>query len=118
LNLATGRETVLGFSGSYAVWGEGDSIYFVRGETTLWTATLAAKEPMRLFEAVGRPASEPGKGSYAEPPVLSRDRSWLAWRWTLKGWLNMLRNGTVLVDLENREYRLLDRSWSNVNWAR
>jgi hypothetical protein len=118
LDIATGRETVLDFSGAYAVWGEGDSIYFVRGETTLWSATIAAKQPTRLLQAVGQPASDRGKGSYAERPVVSRDGSWLAWRWALKGWFGSVRDGTVLVDLKNHEYRLLDRTWTNINWAR
>jgi hypothetical protein len=52
------------------------------------------------------------------PPVLSRDGSWLAWRWAFRDPLGPLRRGTVLIDLKNREYRPLDQSWHTVTWAK
>jgi len=116
LDLSSDRETVLPFSGSFATWGAGGSIYFGRGETSLWTATLGATEPTLLYD-LGRSASE-AHGSFAAPPVLSRDGSWLAWRWALKGASGPPQRGTVLFDLKNHEYRLLDQSWHAVNWAK
>jgi hypothetical protein len=116
LDLSSGRETVLPFSGSYATWGTAESIYFVRGDKTLWTAKLRAAQPTLLFEALGQSASD-SRGSYAEAPVLSRDASWLAWRWALKD-ASGVRLGTVLVDLKNHEYRLVGHAWHNVNWAK
>jgi hypothetical protein len=116
LDLSSDRETVLPFSGSYATWGAGDSIYFGRGETSLWTATLGATEPTRLYD-LGGSASD-AQGSFAAPPVVSPDGSWLAWRWALKGASGPPQRGTVLFDLKNREYRLLDQSWHTVNWAK
>jgi hypothetical protein len=115
LDLSSDRETVFPFSGSYATWGTGGSIYFGRGETSLWTATLGATQPTLLYD-LGRSASE-AQGSFAAPPVLSRDGSWLAWRWALKGASGPPQRGTVLFDLKNHEYRLLDQSWHAVNWA-
>jgi hypothetical protein len=116
LDLSSGRETVLPFPGSYVTWGAGGSIYFVRGDDSLWTATLGATQPSLLFEALGRSDSD-AKGSFAEPPVLSRDGSWLAWRWAFRDASGRLRRGTVLIDLKNREYRLLNQSWHTFNWA-
>jgi hypothetical protein len=133
LDLSSDRETVLPFGGSFATWGAGAgrSIYFVRGNRTLWTAKLGAAsaaavsagaadadktEPTLVCEAAGKPDSDT-EGNYGAPPVLSRDGSWLAWRWTIKT-PNGPWKGTVLIDLKNREYRPLNQSWLNVNWAK
>ena len=115
LDLSSDRETVLPFPGSYVTWGAGSSIYFVRGARTLWTATLAATEPTLLYEPAGKPDSDT-EGNFATPPVLSRDGSWLAWRWTIKTPQGPWR-GTVLIDLTNREYRLLEQAWRDFAWA-
>ena len=117
LDLASDRETVLPFGGSYATWGAGDSIYFIRGDKTLWTATTKATQPTLLFEARAESDSDAG-GDFAAPPVLSRDGSWLAWRWAFRDPPEPLRRGTVLIDLKNREYRPLDQSWHTVTWAK
>ncbi|HEV3298614.1 MAG TPA: hypothetical protein VG055_03195 [Planctomycetaceae bacterium] len=77
---------------------------------------LGATEPT-LLDDLGRSASE-AEGSFAAPPVLSRDRSWLAWRWAFKGASGPPQRGTVLFDLKNGEYRPLDQSWHAVTWAK
>jgi hypothetical protein len=117
LDLSSDHETVLPFPGSYATWGAGGSIYFVRDGASLWTATVGATQPTLLFEARAESDSD-AEGSFAAPPVLSRDGSWLAWRWTLKSAIGPRQRGTVLVDLKNREYRALDQSWQIFNWAK
>ena len=46
--------------------------------------------------------------SYAMAPTLSEDKSWLAWGWAI-GSIAGPRLGTILVDLENKEFRVLRR---------
>lgn len=115
LHVASGKESILPFAGSCATWGADNLVIFVRGENTLWQFALGDEEPIQLFEVVGKPTTE--RGSFATPPVLSRDKSWLSWGWGIKTG-DRVRLGTILVDLHNREYRTVDGWWHNVNWTR
>jgi len=113
LDLNTEKEVVLPFSGSNATWGSENTIYFVRGENSLWRFKLGDDAPERLF--LVREARDSKDGINATTPVLSADGTWLAWGWGEKG-VEDPSLGTILIDLDRNEYRTLDRTWTNVQW--
>lgn len=113
LDLETGQETILPFSGSCATWGPRNTIFFVQGENSLWRYVVGDDKPERLF--LVRDARNRQRGSFASMPVVSADNSWLAWGWAAKGKTDPAL-GTVLIDLTSGEYRTLDGWWHNVQW--
>jgi len=117
LDLETHREERLPIDGWYAVWGGNDHIYFRKVDNSLWRYDLETGEQRPIF-AVGKDLTIGNCSSYGTAPVLSKDRSFLAWNFMAVANVGGFVWGTVLVDLENVEYRVVDGSWYNFNWMK
>jgi hypothetical protein len=78
-------------------------------ETSLHRFQIGQKEPTRLFSVSCKPV-ELTNHLLGVRPGLSADRSWLAWHVPVE----YPESGTVLMDLTNDEYRILDGRWDGV----
>jgi hypothetical protein len=92
------------------VWSGDSALYYLRGSNSLWRFELGSPAGTEIFTVPGRAAR-----GYGLIPCLSEDKTWLAWRWTSQT-KEGLRNGTILFDLKNTEYRELNGWWYNIKW--
>ncbi len=108
---------MLPFEGCNAAWGNEKAVFFLRGANSLWRYQIGDQEPTRLLIVHGstndgyvEAPQLTGKSwfpwEWAKAPLLSQDKSWLAWGWA-RGTRTEPKKGTVLVDLENEDYRVL-----------
>jgi hypothetical protein len=110
IDLKTGKEAVLPVDGCCATWGDDKTIFFVRGSNSLCQYRLGAADATDVITLTGKPAA-----NWGMVPCVSADKTWLAWGWTSQRGQN-LEHGTILVDLQNRDYRSLTGWWHNVQW--
>jgi hypothetical protein len=71
------------------------------------------RKPIYLVQFKQAPSANPvpnriGTSRQCHPP----DRSWLVWHLPVE----YPESGTVLLDLRNDEYRILDGGWEGVQW--
>jgi hypothetical protein len=104
LDLETSKETLLPCSGAEAVWASTDTILFRRGEHTLWRFHLRDGREEKLFEIPT--AYGPKSESYGDGPILSPSGRLCAWTWATRSDAGV-REGTIAIDLERREYRTI-----------
>ena len=108
-------EIVQGYRGGCAAWGPNESILYLQAENSLWICKRNG-EPEQLALIGTQPFPPSPKASFAQSPRLSPDKSLVAWGWRVgRGRQPLL--GTMLIDLDRQQYRMLDGWWHNVQWA-
>jgi hypothetical protein len=107
LDLETQRETRLPFRGSKAVWWNDRKIFFNLRDTELWSFTLGEKQPRPLL-VVPREKSIDS----TTPAIISTSGRLVAWSW--RGGVPGAQDGTIVIDLDQREYRKIDEHWPNI----
>ena len=119
LDLTTGEQTRLPIDGRAAVLGGRGNIYFIREakrqngvlETLLYHFQVGQKAPTRLMFVSCKRVGNPGY-LMGRQPALSADGTWLVWPLPVE-WSE---SGTLLVDLTNHQYRVLEGDWMGVQW--
>lgn len=120
LDLKSGHQTNLPIVGRAPVWGLNQTIYYLvekerdNGilDTSLFRFRVGEQRPARLFfvscQRVKRRDSLLGS-----KPSLSGDYSWFAWELPVEDYHE---SGTVLLDITNNEYRIINGRWEGVQW--
>ena len=63
-------------------------------------------------------SQKPPSGHYSTLPILSTDKSWLCWKWAFKEEnAESHELGTILIDLDSKEFKSIDGYWTNVQWS-
>ncbi len=117
LDLATGQQTPPAL-GRTPVWGKNRTVFFLRDSrrekvlaTSLYRFQSGQKSPLRIFFVSCQLVTS--RDFLDRKPVLSADGSWLAWHLPAEE----PENRTLLLDLENEEYRILPGDWAGIQWA-
>lgn len=116
LDVSSRREEVLPLSCSNAEWLDGEQVLCVCDEGLLLRYRVGKPTAEKLVVVTPALSSLNGRGSYRMNPVVALDRSWVGWGWTAEP-RGKLRHGTILIDLKNKEYRLLNGWWHNMQWV-
>lgn len=113
--LATGAEHTLSTTGTCARWGPDHSIVYLDSKTRLMEVDPKTETKRVLVEFSDE--ANLGFNGRSEVPTLSRDRTLLAIGCSSsKGDAKAVR-GTLLLDLNTHECRIVDGWWYNVTWA-
>ena len=111
----TNSRQVVG-TGTYAVWGPDEWVYFCVGETQLWRCKTDGSRREPVFLATTNPVRRTEE-SYARPPTFDEKRTRLAWTCLVPFKVGRL-GVTVLIDLKAREYRELPGQYhGNMAWV-
>jgi hypothetical protein len=88
-------------TGSEAVWGPGEWVYFSVGSTQLWRCRTDGSKREPVFMKTREP-----QYAHSTVPVVSADGTRVAYQYALPGMIE--RSAIVLIDFAAQEYRVLD----------
>ena len=118
LDLKSRRETEVPIEGQGMVLGRDQTIYYLVEkerelgvlDTSLMRFRIGEKEPTRLF-LVSCQRVKMRDSLLGNPPRLSTDLSWLAWRLPVE---DARESATILLDIVGGQYRIIKGYWGGV----
>ena len=98
--------------GNFAVWGNDDYIYFIRGKSNLWRLSLKTKKEELVF----KPRNVHFDGRSLYPPIFNNDKTLLVFPYQdYSGKYGGLRMSIIIFDFVNKEYRQVLNVGINAN---
>jgi hypothetical protein len=120
LDLNSGAIAELPIRGHEAAWGANQTLYYIDEKFTnegvvdssLFRFRIGDKQPTRLFLFSCKHVKMKDT-LFGMAPRLSADRTWLAWQLPAE---QFQERETILLDIANGEYRIMEGHWEGVQW--